>query len=116
MAEPRRVKRGKNIPAGAGFGVRQGDDSMEPWIRAGQVFYVSRGPMPEPGDVGLFLARGELVCRQYLEDSEGNIYLFVLNRARRELDITVPPTDPDGVSFYGRVLLNHTPPLPGIEE
>ena len=116
MAEPRNVKRTSDVPAGARFGVRQADDSMEPYIRAGQIFYVSRGPRPEAGDVGLFLVHGELVCRQCLEDSEGNIYLFVLNRARRELDITVPPTDPEGVRFYGRVLLSSAPPLPGIEE
>ena len=106
-------KRTGRVPAGAAFSVGVSVDSMEPAHRAGGAMYVSRDCDLVPGDVGLFFVGEELVCRQYAEDSEGNIYLFVLNRRRRDLDITVPAASGVNVACLGKVLLPQRPPLPG---
>ncbi len=99
-------------PEGAAFGFVMGDNTMEPYLMKGSTVYAARpGPLA-PGDVGVFSVGGKLVCRQYLEDSEGNAYLFTLNRARRELDMTVPA---DEVTLFARVLMDEPAPLPGIE-
>ncbi len=98
----------------ADFSVVITDDSMEPYIRRGATVYVSRRAPLEPGDAGVFCVNGRMVCRQYVEDSEGNIYLLAANRARRDLDITVPAgTAP--VQLFGAVLPRLSIPLPGIE-
>ncbi len=108
------VKRLETMPPGAEFGIRITDDELAPVLRAGDTVYArSRGRM-EAGDVGLFLVNGELCCRQYAEDSEGNIYLFTLDRAKRGEDLVIPPTA--DVTLYAKLLLPEPVPLPGIEE
>ena len=100
------------VPPGTEFGVIMTDDTMEPYFKEGETVFAARpGPLA-PGDVGIFLVDGAFVCRQYLEDSEGNAYLFPLNRARRELDRTLPA---GAVTLFARVLMPEPAPLPGIE-
>ena len=84
-------------------------DYMMPQIRPGQLVMIDDTP-PEPGDCGLFSVGGNIVLRQYCADSFGNIYLFALNRERRELDISVPSGA--AIQCLGRILLEHRPPLP----
>lgn len=84
-------------------------DYMEPWLKRGELVTVEWA-LPAVGECGLFQAGDSIVLRQYCEDSFGNIYLFALNRARRDMDITVPRDEP--VRCLGRVILDRTPPLP----
>ncbi len=102
-----------NPPAGADIAVGVTDNVNAPWLAPGDTMYISRAEALEPGEVGVFQLDGKLVCRQYAEDSEGNIYLFALNRARRDADITVPAGR--DAALVGRVLLPYTLPLPGAE-
>lgn len=53
-----------------------------------------------------------MVCKQYCQDSQGNTYLFSLNRQRREADITIPATSDLPLICFGRVLLERRIPLP----
>ncbi len=100
------------VPPGTEFGVVMTDDTMEPYLKKGEPVFAARpGPLA-PGDVGIFLVDNVFVCRQYLEDSEGNAYLFPLNRARRELDRTLPAGD---VTLFARVLMPERAPLPELE-
>lgn len=84
-------------------------DYMEPHLMPGELVSVEWA-LPAAGECGLFQVGDDILLRQYCEDSFGNIYLFVLNRARRDMDITVPREVP--VRCLGRVLLDKTPPLP----
>lgn len=106
------VPRLRNVPKNADFAVRIDGDSMEPYIKDGSRVYVSRTNELKDGDVGIFFADGNMKCKQYCEDSLGNIYLFSLNRARRDADMTVTATSGVTVVCFGKVLLDKRPPLP----
>lgn len=106
----------KNTPAGAEAAVGVTDNINAPWLRPGDTMYLSHTSSIEPGELGVFFVDRQVVCRQYAEDSEGNIYLFAANRARRDADITVPADSGCEVLFVGKVLLPGPIPLPGMEE
>ncbi len=97
----------------ADFAARIQGDSMEPYIADGSIVLVSRNSQLTDGDVGLFFVDGDIKCKQYCEDSCGNIYLFSLNRARADADSTIPAGSGITVFCFGKVLLSRRPPLPG---
>ncbi|MCD8322428.1 MAG: hypothetical protein LUC89_06045 [Oscillospiraceae bacterium] len=81
-------------------------DYMAPYIPQGAVVLVE-WTLPEVGQCGLFRTGGQILARQYCEDCFGNIYLLVLNRARRELDVTIPAGET--VECLGRLLMEKVP-------
>lgn len=106
------VVRGADVPTAADFAVRISGDSMEPYIRDGSRVYVSRTNELSDGDVGIFFVDGDMKCKQYCEDNFGNIYLFSLNRARRDADSTIMASSGLTVFCFGKVLLGRRLPLP----
>lgn len=108
------IPRGADVPRRADFAVRISGDSMEPVIRDGSRVYVSRTNELEPGDVGIFFVDGDMKCKQYVEDSFGNIYLFSLNRRRADADVTILASSGVTVFCFGKVLLKKRPPLPEV--
>jgi SOS-response transcriptional repressor LexA len=106
------VPKTEDTPKAADFAVRIVGDSMEPYIADGSRVYVSRMSGLEPGDVGIFFVDGDMKCKQYCEDNEGNIYLFSANRARSDADVAVMASSGVTVVCFGKVLLNKRIPLP----
>lgn len=100
-----------DVPAGADLAVRIQGDSMEPYIDDGSVVYVNRDPLAN-GDVGIFCVDGEILCKQYLRDKLGMVYLFSLNRARADADVVLPRSSGRSMVCFGRVLLPTRPPVP----
>lgn len=103
-----------SVPADspADFAARIDGDSMEPLIPDGSIVLVSARARMSDGDVGLFFVDGDMKCKQYCEDALGNIYLFSLNRERRDADVTVTAGSGVTVCCFGKVLLDRRPPLP----
>lgn len=99
-------------PRGAEFAVRIQGDSMEPYIRDGSVVYVNRDPMAN-GDVGIFCVDGEMLCKQYVRDPLGIVYLFSLNRKRADADVVLPRDSGRSLICFGRVLMASRPKVPG---
>ena len=101
------------VPRGAEFAVGIQGDSMEPYISDGGVVYVNRDPL-ENGDVGIFFLDGDMLCKQYCRDREGNVHLFSLNRSRADADRHIPAESGSTLCCYGRVILPQVPapPLP----
>lgn len=99
-------------PRGAEFAVRIQGDSMEPYIRDGSIVYVNRDPMAN-GDVGIFCVDGEMLCKQYVRDPLGIVYLFSLNRKRADADVVLPRDSGRSLICLGRVLLASRPKAPG---
>ena len=95
----------------ADFAVRIDGDSMEPLLHDGGIALVRRAPI-ENGDVGMFFIDGDMKCKQYCRDNYGNVYLFSLNRARADADVTVSASSGVTLCCFGKVLLPHRPPLP----
>lgn len=102
-----------DVPAGAEFGVRIQGDSMEPYIPDGSVAYVNRDPLSN-GDVGIFWVDGDMLCKQYVRDKLGMVYLFSLNRARSDADVLLPRESGRRLVCFGRVLLPVRPNMPGM--
>lgn len=100
------------VPGGTDFAVRIAGDSMEPYIKDGSRVFVSRTNEIKDGDVGIFFVDGDMKCKQFCEDNYGNIYLFSLNRARADADMSILSTSGITVFCFGKVLLSRRPPLP----
>lgn len=96
----------------ADFAARIGGDSMEPWIHDGDIVYCQRRIDLRDGDVGIFYTDGGMVCKQFLRDSEGNVHLFSLNRARADADVFYPASSGMALFCYGKVLMPERIPLP----
>jgi len=99
-------------PRGAEYAVRIQGDSMEPYIYDGSIAYVNRDPLAN-GDVGIFCVDGEMLCKQYIRDGLGMVYLFSLNRARSDADVFLPRDSGRSMVCMGRVLLPSKPTAPG---
>lgn len=99
------------VPPGADFAVRIQGDSMEPYILDGSVAFVNRDPLSN-GDVGIFCVDGEMLCKQYVRDRMGMVYLFSLNRRRADADVALPRDSGRNLVCLGRVLLPVRPPIP----
>lgn len=101
------------VPRGAEFAVRIQGDSMEPYILDGSTVYVNRDPLAS-GDVGIFCVDGEMLCKQYVRDRLGIVYLFSLNRRRSDADVVLPRESGRTMVCFGRVLLPARPDPPGM--
>ena len=101
------------VPHGADLAVRIQGDSMEPVIADGSVVYVNRDPL-QNGDVGIFCVDGEMLCKQFVRDALGMVYLFSLNRKRADADVVLPPSSGRSTVCIGRVLLSVRPPIPQL--
>ena len=98
----------------ADFAVRISGDSMEPYIRDGDLVLVKRQTDLRPGDVGIFYVDGDMKCKQYFADRMGNVYLLSLNRARQDADTAVLAGSGVTLLCYGKVILEQQPPLPKL--
>ena len=97
---------------GADFAVTVTDDSLLPHAAPGSTVYLRRRTDLRDGDVGLFYARKGMVFRQFCRDSQGNVYLFAVNRAHREADLILSPEKAAEVICYGRLVTDRPIPLP----
>lgn len=97
---------GGEVPAYADFAVRIEGDSMEPYIPDGSTVYVNRDPL-KSGDVGIFFLDGDMLCKQYVRNEEGDVWLLSLNRARADADRHISGDSGLTIACYGRVILPH---------
>lgn len=102
-----------DVPMGADLAVRIQGDSMEPYIADGSIVYVNRDPLAN-GDVGIFCVDGDMLCKQFVRDPLGMVYLFSLNRKRADADVVLPPSSGRTLVCLGRVLLPARPPVPQL--
>ena len=102
-----------SVPHGAEFAVRIQGNSMEPHIPDGSVVYVNHEAL-QNGDVGIFCVDGDMLCKQYYRDPLGMTYLFSLNRKRADADVLLSLSTNRALACFGRVMLDHRVPLPGM--
>ena len=106
------IKRSGEAPEKADFAVRLTGQELSPYFRKGEVAYFKKTADFCDGDVGLFLARGKSVIRQYCEDSEGGVYLFAVNRRLRRLDLRLGREE--SIVSIGKLITEEKIPLPEI--
>lgn len=93
------------------FAVRINGDSMEPWLPDGSIQIGVRGT-PQDGDVAAIMVDGAFYVKQVCLDAFGNLHLFSLNRARRDLDFDVWASGENKVLCFGTILMRERVPLP----
>ena len=92
----------------ADFAIRINGDSMEPYLPDGSVALgVKRAP--RDGEVAALLLDGEFLCKQVCQDFVGNLYLFALNRKRKDADQTVPRDAERSVTCFGTIVMERVP-------
>ena len=95
----------------ADFAITVSGDSMEPALRDKEIALVKKGVSLNDGDIGAFYVDGESLVKQYCTDGK-NIYLFSLNRARKDADRTLWANQDHHFICHGKVLLPKRYPLP----
>lgn len=98
--------------ADADYAVRIDGDSMEPYIKDKSVVLVKKTVDLKAGDVGIFSVDNDMYCKQYCQDHIGNVYLFSLNRKRKDADITIWNNSGQTLWCFGKVLMKKRVPLP----
>lgn len=98
--------------ADADYAVRIDGDSMEPYIKDKSIVLVKKTVDLKDGDVGIFSVDNDMYCKQYCQDHIGNVYLFSLNRKRKDADITVWHNSGQTLWCFGKVLMKKRVPLP----
>ena len=98
--------------ADADYAVRIDGDSMEPYIKDKSVVLVKKTVDLKDGDVGIFSVDNDMYCKQFCQDYVGNVYLFSLNRKRKDADITIWNDSGQTLWYFGKVLMKKRVPLP----
>ena len=112
MEEYTLLPRSKGVPKGAELCLRLDHDLMEPWLKKGALIYISRGETPEEFQPGLFYYQGSVLCRQWCEDSEGNLHLLCANPRRESENLMLSPAEKAACLCLGRVLTKKKLPKP----
>ena len=99
-----------SVPAdsAADFAVRINGNSMEPYLPDGSVA-LGQKRAPRDGEVAALLLDGEFICKQVCQDMVGNLYLFALNRARRDADVTIWKDAERSLTCFGTILMDRVP-------
>lgn len=97
----------------AEFACKVHGDSLEPYYHDGDIaLALKRQPMI--GEVGAWLVDGEYKLKQFVEDFYGNVYLFALNRSRKDTDQTLWHNEEHTLVCMGTLIMKKRPPLPEI--
>lgn len=106
------IERGDDVPPGADFCISVSGDSMEPYIRDGELVYVRRGAELSEFDAGIFYVDGDVFCKQWCTDYSGTLHLLSANAARQDANITIPRSANRSCVCFGKVLLPVRLPKP----
>ena len=94
--------------SGADFAIRINGNSMEPYLPDGSVA-LGQKRAPRDGEVAALLLDGEFLCKQVCQDFVGNLYLFALNRDRKDADVTIPRDAERSLTCFGTILMERVP-------
>ena len=92
----------------AEFAIHINGNSMEPYLPDGSIAYgVKR--TPRDGEVAALLLDGDFICKQVCQDMVGNLYLFALNRDRKDADQQIMRDAERSVTCFGTILMDPVP-------
>ena len=106
------LPRTADMPADTALCLRLDHDLMEPWLKRGELLCISRGEAPEEFQPGLFYYQGRVLCRQWCEDSAGNLHLLCANPRRESENLMLRPSEKAACLCLGRVLTEKKLPMP----
>ena len=97
------------VPAGADFCVTVSGDSMEPYIRDGDMAFVRRNTDLEDLDVGVFFLDGDVLIKQVVTDPFKNVYLLSANPHRQDANRIIPHDSASTLVCFGKVICQKLP-------
>lgn len=106
------IPRPEDAPARADFCISISGDSMEPYIRDGELVYVQRDAPLREFDPGVFFVDGDVFCKQWCVDYAGTLHLLSANPRRQDANIVIPRDSGRSCVCFGKVLLNRSLPRP----
>ncbi len=109
------IPRPADAPPKADFCLTIAGDSMEPYIRGGQLVYVRRDAELREFDVGVFFVDGDVLCKQWCLDNAGTLHLLSANPLRQDLNRRFPRDSGQHVVCFGKVLLPAPIPRPSYQ-
>jgi phage repressor protein C with HTH and peptisase S24 domain len=95
----------------AEFAVHVNGNSMEPYLPDGSIA-LGMKRAPEDGEVGAFYLDGGFLVKQVCQDSQGNVYLFSLNRERSDADDIIWHDSGRELMVMGTIIMDKRVPLP----
>jgi len=102
----------RGVSALADFCITIRGDSMEPYIRDGEIVYVRREAQMHEFEVGVFFVDGDVYCKQWCTDHTGALYLLSANPKREDANIRIPRSAASTCICFGKVLLDRKLPEP----
>lgn len=101
-----------NVPADADYAVKIQGDSMNPYIRDGDIVYVKKEQTLNVGDIGIFSVDGAMYCKQYYINKNGDLELISANPDLKHTNVIVRQDCNSSVKVHGVVLLPYKAKLP----
>ena len=92
----------------ADFAIHVNGNSMEPVLADGSIALGVRR-FPKDGEVGAFRLDGEFLVKQFVQDSQKNVYLFSSNRERNDADLIIWHDSDRDLRCYGTILCAPVP-------
>ncbi len=75
-----------DVPDAADFGVRLSGNSMEPTFHEGQIVWIEKTDVIQPGEIGLFFLDGMTYCKRLIKDGK-KIFLASENKKYEPIQI-----------------------------
>lgn len=98
------VDKEPQLPDEADFCLILENDCMEPLFKAGERVYVCRREQPEELEPGLFLYKGQVLCRRWCEDYGGKLHLLCDNPKREDMNLCLDAKERGDCLCLGRVI------------
>lgn len=105
----------EGAPAEADFCINLQGDSMEPWLRDGELVFVKRGAPIQEFEPGIFFVDGDVFCKQWCSDYAGTLHLLSANPRRRDANIAIPRDSGRSCVYFGKVLTRQRLPRPAYD-
>lgn len=99
----------ESVPADADFAVWIQGDSMEPYIKNGEMIFINKDAELRNGDVGIFSVDGAMYCKQFYKDDSGDVYLLSSNPDRQSANIFLSHDSGQTFVACGKVVMGKIP-------
>ena len=109
------IPRTADMPPEADFCLTVAGDSMEPYIRDGDMIFITEKLPVGELDVGVFTVNGGAVVKQYHRNPDGSADLLSANPEREDCNIHLSAEENSTVVCWGRVILPRKLPAPVYE-
>ncbi len=106
------IPRTLEMPKNADFCLVVSGDSMEPYIKDGELIFVNETAPLHDLDVGVFFVDGATYVKQYAPSYDGSLYLLSANPYRESANLYIPKDGTHSVQYFGKVILNKKLPRP----